>query len=114
MEAFTLRSADELTTASPILLALIQLLQLWAAIHTRLGISLQLRNNPILFLAHIPLHLILGNGEVEISFGEDDHAAEILPDKVVEEFGSSVAGIDVVFGEDFVGEVGAGFEGEFF
>lgn len=37
-----------------------------------------------------------------------------MADKVGEEFGAGVALFDVVFCEDFVGEVGAGFEGEFF
>ena len=44
----------------------------------------------------------------------DDHAAEVLAHEVGEELGTGVALVDVVFGEDFVGEVGAGFEGELF
>lgn len=37
-----------------------------------------------------------------------------MADEVGKEFGAGVALGDVVFGEDLVGEVGAGFEGEFF
>ena len=52
--------------------------------------------------------------EVEFLLQRDDHAAEVLPHEVGEELGAGVALVDVEFGEDLVGEVGAGFEGEFF
>lgn len=42
------------------------------------------------------------------------HAAKVLTDEFREELGAGVACGDVVGGEDFVGEVGAGFEGEGF
>lgn len=56
----------------------------------------------------------MGDGEVEVFLQGDDHAAEVLADEVVEQLGAGVAFLDFVFGEDLVGEVGAGFEGEFF
>lgn len=37
-----------------------------------------------------------------------------MADEVIEELGTGVAVWDVVFGEDLVGEIGTGLEGEFF
>lgn len=51
--------------------------------------------------------------EVELLLQGDHHAAEVLPHEVGEQFGTGVALVDVEFGEDLIGEVGAGFEGEF-
>lgn len=60
------------------------------------------------------LQLWAGDGEVELLLEVDDHAAEVLADEVIEELGTGVAVGDVIFGEDLVGEVGTGFEGELF
>jgi len=95
-----------------IFLRLVQLLQLFAASDARLRIALQLRNHLILFHADVFLHFIFWYFEVEFLLQGDDHATEVLADKVREELGAGVALINLVFGEDFVGEVGAGFEGE--
>jgi len=43
-----------------------------------------------------------------------EHAAEVLADKVFEELRAGVAVWKALFFEDFVGEVGAGLEGERF
>ena len=52
--------------------------------------------------------------EIELLLQRHHHAAEVLPHEVGEELRAGVALVDVEFGEDLVGEVGAGFEGEFF
>lgn len=52
--------------------------------------------------------------EVEFLLQRYHHAAEVLSHEIGEELGPRVALVDVEFGEDLVGEVGAGFEGEFF
>lgn len=44
----------------------------------------------------------------------EQHAAEVLADELGHQGGPGVVGLDVVFGEDGVGELGAGGEGEGF
>ena len=98
----------------PVLLVLVQLVELFAAADAGLGVPLQFGNHPVLFHGDVLLHFRAGDAEFEFFLQVHDHAAEVLADEVVEEFGAGVAVWDVVFGEDLVGEVGAGFEGEFF
>ena len=98
----------------PVFLAFVQLVEFFAAAHTGLGIPLQFGNDPILFHGHVLLQLRAGDGEVVLFLQVHDHAAEVLADEVVEEFGAGVAVWDVIFGEDLVGEIGTGFKGEFF
>ena len=98
----------------PVLLVFVQLVELFAAAHAGLGIPLQFGNHSILFHGYVLLHLRAGDGEVELFLQVHDHAAEVLADEVIEELRAGVAVWDVIFGEDLVGEVGTGFEGEFF
>ena len=98
----------------PVLLVLVQLVEFFGAADAGLGVLLQFGNYPVLFHGYVLLQFRAGDGEVEFLLQVHDHAAEVLADEVVEEFGTGVAVWDVIFGEDLVGEVGAGFEGEFF
>ena len=97
-----------------VLLVFVQLVEFLGAADAGLGVPLQLGNHPVLFHGDVLLHFRAGDAEVEFLLQVHDHAAEVLADEVVEEFGAGVAVWVVVFGEDLVGEVGAGFEGEFF
>ena len=97
-----------------VLLGFVQLVELLAAPHAGFGIPLQLVNHPVFFHRHVFLHLRAGDGEVELFLEVHDHAAEVLADEVIEEFGAGVAVWDIEFGEDLVGEVGTSFEGELF
>ena len=97
-----------------VFLLAVQFLQLRGAVDAGLGVALQLGDDPVLFLADVRFQLVVGDAEVELCLQGDDHAAEVLADEIGEEFGAGVALFDVVFGEDFVGEIGAGFEGELF
>ena len=97
-----------------VLLLLVQLVELLGAAHTGFGILLQFGNHSVLLHGHVFFHLRARDGEVKLFLQVHDHAAEVLADEVIEELGAGVAVWDVVFGEDLVGEVGAGFKGELF
>jgi len=97
-----------------VLLLLVQPLQHGHRVDAGLGVTFELLNHAVLLHGNVLLHFIVGDGEVEFLLQGDDHAAEVLADEVVEQLGAGVSLVDFVFGEDLVGEVGAGFEGEFF
>lgn len=97
-----------------ILLGFVQLLELLAAPDTGLGIPLQLGDHSVFFHGYVFLHIRAGDLEVVLFLEVHNHAAEVLADEFIEELGAGVAVGNVVLGEDLVGEVGAGFEGEFF
>lgn len=82
--------------------------------HTRSQMCLQLRNDLVFFAGHVflqlgGLHLVFVLGLQRLH-----HAAEVLPDELVEELRTGIALGNVARGEDFVGELGASFEGELF
>jgi len=52
--------------------------------------------------------------EVVLVAQREQHAAEVLADEFGHQGGAGIVGLDVVFGEDGVGELGAGREGEGF
>jgi len=66
------------------------------------------------FAVDVVVHLGLRHLEVELLLEAVEHAAEVLADEVGEELFDGVAFLDVMFLEELVGQVGAGFKGEVF
>ncbi|TGO47124.1 hypothetical protein BCON_0292g00060 [Botryotinia convoluta] len=76
--------------------------------------SLELRNHLIFFLTHVAFEFRIGHRVVVLAFETTDHTAEILPHEFREQLRTGVAVADTAGFEDFIGEIGAGFEGEGF
>ena len=98
----------------PVLLRFGQLLQLFVAADAGFGLCGQGLDDALELLFDVVVELVFSHLEVVFLLQGDHHAAEVLADKVDEELGSGVVGIDLVFFEDLIGKFGAGFEGEFF
>ena len=97
-----------------VLAARSHLLEFGRAVDAGLGAGLQLRDHAVFFLRHVGFQVGGGDLEAEFRLQRHEHAAEVLPHEVFDQFGAGVAFGDVESGQDFVGQVGAGFEGEFF
>ena len=98
----------------PVLLALVQLLQLLVGADTRLRLLLQGLDHAVLLLLDVALTLLVGELEAVLRLHAGDDAAEVLPHEVLHQLRAGVARGFAMFGEDLVGELGTGFEGEFF
>jgi len=89
-----------------------QLLELSIGTDARLQLLLQLRDDGVLLARHIGLELGVAHLVLVLGLQGDHHAAEVLADELGEQLRARVAVGDVARGEDLVGELGAGFEGE--
>ena len=78
---------------------------LLALVRKLLGDRVKLTSNELLLL-------VITHGEVVLLLQSDEHVAEVVTDKVLEERVDVVGGIDVVLLHHFVGEVGTSLEGK--
>jgi len=93
---------------------LLQLLELSIDTNTWLELRFQLGDHGVFFASHVFLELGVGHVVLVLGLEVRDHAAEILAYELAEELGAGVAVVNAPRGKDFVGQLGAGFEGEGF
>jgi len=105
------RGADDRHAVFP---ALLELLEFRHDAFARLGLGVELGDDGAQLALDVVFEFLLGEGEVEFGGEAHHHAAEVLADELGEQLRAGVAVFDVLFGEDFVGKLGAGFEGEGF
>lgn len=91
---------------------LVQALKLFGGTRAWLALGLELGSDCAQLLADVLLELICGHLEVVLLLETNHHAAEVLANEGFEEVINGVALLDLVDLEEFIGEIGAGFEGE--
>ena len=91
---------------------LFELLELFGHVWARLGLFVELLNYLAQLSLDVVFQLLLGHGEAVLLLQAQHHAAEVLPDKLLEKALGRVVRVDAMLLEKLVGQVGAGFEGQ--
>ena len=90
---------------------LLQVLQLLRGAGALGALFAELGGDAVELLAHVELQLVLGQLKVVLLLQAEQHAAEVVADKVFEEGVGGVAFREAFLLQDLVGEVGASLEG---
>lgn len=84
---------------------------LWSA-GAGLALLAQLGGDTAKLHLDVAVDVLVGHLEVVLFLQAIEHAAEVVADKLLEQLVDGVAGIAVVLGKDFIGEVGAGLKSQ--
>lgn len=91
---------------------LLQALELFGGTGAGLALGLEFGSDGTQLLSNVLFELICGHLEVVLLLETDHHATEVLANEGFEEVIDGVAFGDFVHLEEFIREIGAGFEGE--